>query len=407
MIRLRKKTISSQSILMMFFSGSTSVVTLVIFSFAARNLPVEDVANGVLIATFAWYLTSLLDFGGSTYSVREVVGERILLAAGRYFCALKICALLPLIVMGIFIFHNQAEMVIRTCALTFLLLATNVVTIEYRVEGFTSALSIIAFIEKISLLFALLLTIFFDLSYHFSDLMLFSNFISLCISVLLLDKKNFKFKRSNVKDLFLGSLGIGSSSAVTQIQIMDVNLLAMKIGTFAASPYILVTRWTNPLGMFSNIFSQAIAPIVAKKKLMKNEIQEIIKSSYLILFSIILCTLVALESNRLVRIFFGEHFESSGVIVRVLALATIFSTITQPLSTILQSRRNPWKVTIALIAGISIQFLSIFIFASDFGALSAAYGFFFGQIATASVLLFFSRDLVRKILKAPYDDRSY
>lgn len=396
---IRNKSVTFQSILMILFSGSTSVVTLIIFSVAARNLPVDDIANGILMATLAWYLMSLLDFGGSTFSVREVLGERLSLAAGRYFCALKTSMLVPLLGVGIVFFNNQVGMVIRTCALTFLLLTTNVLTIEYRVKGFTSALSIISFTEKISLLFSLLVTIFFNLNIHFSDLILFSNFVAFCVSIYLVDRSNFEFRRANVKELLLGSLGIGASSAVTQIQIMDVNLLALKIGTLSASPYILVTRWTNALGMFSNIFSQAIAPIVAKKDIAKGEIQEIIKGSYLIIFSIILCSFVALESNRLVKIIFGEQFEISGEIVRVLALATMFSTITQPLATILQNRRNPWRVTIALVAGISIQFLYIFIFASEFGALAAAYGFFLGQFFSASLLIYFSHGMIRKFFK--------
>lgn len=392
------KTITSQTILMIIFSGSTSALTLIVYSLAARNLPVHDVAEGILIATFAWYSTSLIDFGGSTYAVREIMGERISLAEARYFSVLKASTLIPCLIFGLVFFHSQSGIVIRLFILTFILLATNVLTIEFRVIGFTSALSIISFTEKISLLFFLFVAILMHSSIHFVDLILISNVLAFFVALFLSDKSNAAFKRANFRSLFIGSLGIGTSSSVTQIQIMDVNLLALKIGTMAASPYVLVTRWTNALGIFSNIFSQAIAPIVAKKELTRKEIIEIARNSYLLVLSLLICILVAFQASNLVNIFLGKDFYNSGKIVSILAVATIFSTIAQPLSTILQNRRNPWKVTIALFFGISIQFLFIFLFASEVGALAAAYGFLLGQFVTASLLIFFTSSLIKNFL---------
>ena len=399
MVTIKRNSITSQSFLMITFSGLTSIISLVGYSLAARNLPVQDVAKGILLTTIAWYATSLIDFGGSTYVVREIMGERISLEVGKYFGLIKIALLVPLLGLGLIFFHSQIGIVFRLFILIFLLLAINLMSIEFRTSGFTSALSVVSLIEKTTLLFWLIITIYVNINIYFIDLIIISNFFAFCFALMLGNKSHSGFRPAKIKRLFIGSLGIGSSSAVTQIQILDVNLLALKIGTLAASPYVLVTRWTNALGIFSNVFSQAIAPQVAKKNLTKTDILEVTKNTYLIFLSFIVCTLVAFQANNLVDFFLGEKFENSGNIVRILALATILSTIAQPLSIVLQSRQNPWKVTLALISGILCQFLYIFLFSAETGAIAAAYGFLLGQFITTILLIYFSRILLISYLK--------
>lgn len=403
MTAVNRKSVTTQSLLMILFSGVTSAVTLLIYSLAARNLPISDVAEGILMATVAWYLTSLIDFGGSAYAVREIMGERTSLSLVRYFGVIKIFLLIPLIGVSLIIFHSQMGLVIRVFILTLLLLAINLLTIEFRVNGFTSSLSVITFTEKVSLLILLLMSITLKLDIRFLDLILISNLLAFLLAIYLSDYSNLRLSRTDIKGLFVGSLGIGASSAITQIQILDINLLALKIGTSAASPYVLITRWTNVIGIFTNVFSQAIAPIVAKKNLTKDDILEISKNSYLIILSLLFCILVAFQADNLVNFFLGDNYANTGEILKVLALATVFSTVAQPLSTILQNRQNPWKVTFVLFVGVLIQFVYILLFASDVGALAAANGFLLSQVTTTCLFIFFARGLIRKY----FESRSY
>jgi len=181
-------------------------------------------------------------------------------------------------------------------------------------------------------------------------------------------------------------LTIGSTHVLSQIQQLDVNLLGAVTNSAVAATYGAVSRWTNSLGIFAGSFSQTIIPVFSRQKLSTTDVVQLKKSSSWLLFSIISAICIFIFSPVIVKIILGAEYESSAGILRILALASIASTITQPTATILLSKGFVLWVFVSLLTGVVVQILVIVFLHNRLGAQSAAYGYLVGQFIAAFLL---------------------
>jgi O-antigen/teichoic acid export membrane protein len=183
------------------------------------------------------------------------------------------------------------------------------------------------------------------------------------------------------------SLGIGSTQILSQIQQLDLNLLALLSNTTSAATYGAVSRWTNAMGVFAGGFSQSIMPSASRESFDKSEIRELRKASVWLVMAILSSVFIYIFASRIVAIVLGTKYSDSAGILRVLAVAAVASTFTQPIATYLQAKGLNLQVFRALIIGIVVQILMIVVTNSSLGAYSAAYGYLIGQFVAAILLL--------------------
>ena len=141
------------------------------------------------------------------------------------------------------------------------------------------------------------------------------------------------------------------------------------------------------MGVFAGGFSQSIMPSASRESFDKSEIRELRKASVWLVMAILSSVLIYIFASRIVAIVLGTKYSDSAGILRVLAVAAVASTFTQPIATYLQAKGLNLQVFRALIIGIVVQILMIVVTNSSLGAYSAAYGYLIGQFVAAILLL--------------------
>jgi O-antigen/teichoic acid export membrane protein len=165
-----------------------------------------------------------------------------------------------------------------------------------------------------------------------------------------------------IRHLVKDSIGMGLSSIIGQAKLLDVNFLSAMIGSLASVPFVVVTRLTGSLGIFSNAFSQAISPTLAKNEITKEDKRDLQRSAIWLFFAIFSAALVFVNASAIVDIVLGDKYRSSVPIVKILAITSIFSTLAQPLTVLVQNQANPFKVTFSLFSGFLVQVGFIYLF---------------------------------------------
>jgi O-antigen/teichoic acid export membrane protein len=396
--RIDSKAIQLQSSLIVVYSLCSTVLSLFVYGYSARHYDLGNLSSGLLVLSIAWYAVNVLDFGMSTFAVKEVVIKRRELEAFYYVGALKIgFSIVVSSVLGLLL-HNHLKSLFYGSVITLTLFTIQQLNIGLRTAGYTSRPGMIAVIEKFSTSLILILNFNFDWKLDFLQVYSFGVLFSLLASLRFSQIRFISIKFGEIRSVFKKSLSLGVSSSIGQAKLLDVNFLAIMIGSVASAPYILVARWASSINLFSNAFSQAILPVLAKNSISKTDFEELRRASLWLALAITSSVMIFFFSPLIIEIILGGKYNESVVILRILSLATIFTTLIQPLTVFIQTQSKPSFVTLSLCSGLIAQMLIIFVYSDSTGASSAAIGYLLGQFVTFVLLLIFALPL-RDFLK--------
>lgn len=384
------KSIQYQSGLIVFFSLCSTCLTLLIYGISARNYDIHDLTIGILVLSLSWYVVNLIDFGMSTFAVQEVVSGRKRIEDFYSIGVFKILCSVGFSTALSAVFYSKLQYLFYGSVIALSLLFIQLISIGLRVTGSTSTPGLIALIEKFSTLLILVLNFNFEWRFEFLQVYMFGVLISLLVAL--------KFSRISIRkvhlhefpNIYVKSSALGLSALIGQAKLLDVNFLALMIGPVASAPYVLVNRWASSINIFSNAFSQSILPMLSETTLSKSRLDESKKASFWLVLSLVFSVILFLASPLIIEIILGGKFSESVLILRVLSLATILTTLIQPLTVFVQTQSKASLVTLSLLSGFATQILIIFLLSDSKGAGSAAFGYFCGQLISFCFLLRFA-----------------
>lgn len=390
MDKVRNHSIFVETNLTIIYSGINTLVSIIFFGYAARICDISNFGLELQIITAAGAMAGLLDFGTTYFYLRELSSGRVnaktVLGAliGRSIIIL-ICTA-PIAIFGLISSRMYLIEFVLLLNAQMLLQFTSIIL---RANGNTSILSRSMLLERSFSLVVLIALLNYDQNPPFSLVIACTTLIVSIIQIY------SSFTAIKFKDLvnyivwnpWHNSLGIGSTQVLSQIQQLDLNLLALLSNTTSAATYGAVSRWTNAMGVFAGGFSQSIIPSASRESFDKSEIRELRKASVWLVMAILSSILIYIFASRIVAIVLGTKYSDSAGILRVLAVAAVASTFTQPIATYLQAKGLNLQVFRALITGIVLQILMIVVTNSSLGAYSAAYGYLIGQFVAAILLL--------------------
>jgi len=371
------------------YSILNTVLSILFFGIAARNSTVTFFGSQIVLISAAGALSGMLDFGSTFYHLREMSASRLsALQVSDAFITRTICiafSSLILFPVGIIIGYRNTLILLFLVNLQMLL---QFMTIPIRARGNTSILAQSLMVERLFSLVILLITIKLFSNPPIGIIIAFGCCASISFIIIRIWRLHIrlvKFTRS-LHNPWKNVLLLGSTQILSQIQQLDLNLLASLTSNAVAAQYAAVSRWTSSIGVFSDAFSQSIVPVVSRANMSDTERRGVKKSLFWLYVSICSSIMIAVFSEKIVLIILGSKYVDSAGILRVLAIAGIATTITQPMSTYLLSKGLNTKVFATLSLGVMIQIVMICIYHKEFGAYSAAFGYFLGQ-ATAATLL--------------------
>ena len=390
MSKFNSISIHFQTSLIVFFSLCSTCLTLFIYGISARNYDIQQLSSGILVLSISLYAVNLIDFGQATFAVQEVVSKRRRIEDFYSLGVLKIVFSIGLSAVFGAVFYPKLQYLFYGSIITLSLLLIQQINIGLRVSGRTSSPGFLALIEKLSTSLILTLNFNFDWRLEFLEIYMFGVLTSLVVALKFSEIRLRRIDFSDIQSIFVKSSALGFSSLIGQAKLLDVNFLALMIGPVASAPYILVSRWASSVNLFSNAFSQSILPMFSESELSKRRFNEAKKASFWLILALVFSVIICLAAPLIIEIILGDSNSESAAILQVLSLATIFTTLSQPLTVLIQTQSRPFFVTLSLCLGFVVQILIIFLLSNSNGASSAAIGYFCGQFVNFSLLLFFA-----------------
>ena len=147
----------------------------------------------------------------------------------------------------------------------------------------------------------------------------------------------------------------GIATAALTAQSLDIPTLTMFGGANAAGVYAAVSKWTQPMSLLASAFSSASAPHIAKADSGRAAWRSAKKSIWLLWAAIGLCIIIAIFAPPIVEILVGPKYAPASGVLRVLAIATVFAVINQPLYVFLQSRGFDRPIALITLSSVLLQ----------------------------------------------------
>lgn len=164
----------------------------------------------------------------------------------------------------------------------------------------------------------------------------------------------------------------GVANVALTAQSLDIPLLTMVAGAGSGGIYAAVSRWTQPMGLLSSAFASASAPHIAGARNASEAWKQAKKSIWLLGLAVLCCLVTAIFAPFLVELLIGSSYEGSADVLRILAAATIFSVVNQPLFVFLQARGLDKPIAAITVTAILVQLTLVVLVSPPLGAAGAA-----------------------------------
>lgn len=386
---LRERSLGRQAIAIAGASGIAQLVNALIFIRVARVTSPANFGAVVAIISASSALAGALDFGSNTHWTREIASKRMSIEeyrkrlVGKLFIVLLIVLV---VTIGIVLFGGDRRYLMGPpVALAIVFEQAAIVRLSAAAQGQRVAFAML--FDKVIVATAMATVV---VSHR-----VVVDWLWLCLTLgsiaggslaIMLARRGrerqwLALSRGNP---WRGARSYGIFGLAVSVQGMDLALMSSLGGPYVAGVYGAVNRWTQPMSLLSASFSSASIPFVARANSSRAAIAALRKAIWLPMMSIIGCIVVAASAGPLVETLLGRLYADATEVLRLLAIAALFSVLNQPLVAFLQARRHESRVTWAMLSVLPVQFGLLVVLVPRLGAVGAGVA----SVAAQTALLF-------------------
>ena len=383
---------------------ATQVLTGLVYLFAARGVLPAVYGTAATTASIALLAVAILDFGGSTFALRERSSGRMSSRSLSDWIRSKsamIAVTAPFV--GCIAAWSAGDLSWTTIAFSALLFvgaslamilgvplraqmrfgAIVTVTVASRLPsvGLILLLSFQGHADKVSLVALLALSSFLEAWFYVAASRLSGH-------------ERHPYSSYRWTNPFRGGVGVGISSAANSLGALDISLVRAVSGAAVAGEYAAVNRWMGPIGLTSQAVTQAVFPRMSAAEA-SGRGRGLASALWTVSLSVPVVGAIALSAPWLVPTFLGDAYAGSVVTLQLLCLAIVFSMACQPLSAALVAWRLELHAAGCVLGGLTIQLAAQGMGAHLYGSRGAAGGAVVGQFMTVVLLC-----LVLRLTKA-------
>ncbi len=372
-------------VLIAFSSALAQISVLVTVIVVGRVSGVEAVATLSLLLALSGLISGVFDFGSNNAWIRESAAGALsnsrfgILSGRKIMLSVLLGASLSLVLL----------VVPNTFSLWLLGLGVVAqVTTQTLYAGLRAAsrnveLALITVSERL-LFLALFAALFVGSWGDGSSAVLIAQFGSAMVTFgagsFLLKEMRPRPNLGPIAEIWRGSLHFGLSSWAVTAQSLHVPIVTAAGGSLVAGQYGAVNRWTQPMALLTQTFSLVVVPYVAREGHLVRGLKKIGVAALLPLLSAIVCSIVFLFSDEVVVLLMGPDFNAAGDVLRVLALATGISALSQPMSALLQARGSERVVSIVFVVGVGSGLALAWPFVAQWSAVGGALAILVSQV---------------------------
>jgi O-antigen/teichoic acid export membrane protein len=376
---------------------TTQLLTGLVYLFAARGVSPAEYGTAATAASVALLGVAIVDFGGSTFALRERSSGRMTQASWRHWSKSKsliILASAPIV--GYVACLCAGALRLSTCLTVGLLfLGASLAMIQGVPLRVGLRFGVMVFITVISRLPSAGLIIFFSVRHQLgsNSLVLLLAMSSLVEAALYtaVELRGVGIGNQAGRGTFRwvnpyrGGVGVGLSSAANSLGSLDISLVRVVSGAAVAGEYAAVNRWMGPIGLTSQAVTQAVFPRMSAVDASGRR-GGLISALWTVSLSLPIIGTIALCAPWIVPAFLGEAYRGSVVTLQLLCLAIVFAVACQPLSAALVAWQLELHAAACVLGGLVVQLSSQAVGASLYGSRGAAGGAVVGQLVTVVAL---------------------
>ncbi len=148
------------------------------------------------------------------------------------------------------------------------------------------------------------------------------------------------FRGTRLANPWRGCQGYAASSASISVATLDVTLLGVTSGAYQAGIYGAVNRWTQPIQLLADSFSQVAAPFMAAAATGRAAVSLVRRSLWIPALGLVVAVAMAVLAPFLIQVLLGPAYAKSAPTLALLAGGAALVLINQPVATLAP---GPWS----------------------------------------------------------------
>ena len=369
-----------QAVTLAIGSGAAQVLAAVLYILTARSM--QPVDYGLIVAAMALggVGAAVVDFGSSTYWVRELASGRVTQQQlnPKMSTRLLVASVVSALVIVVAAFTKPHFIV--TGVLMFSTTTAGMMIVPLRAARRAELVGLLTVLDRM-----ISVIVFFGLSALGCKLGL-ALWISIALGDLFLilylsisERSQVRLSPRTLSNPWSGAKWYSLTTLSGSAQQLDLPILTVSAGASAAGIYGGVNRWTQPLVLATSSFVSAAAPFLAGASDLRAVRSQVLRASWMLITVIVLSVGVIFAAPWLVTFLLGDAYASSTAVLQWLAGAMILNSIAQPLLVALLSRQFDHLAAVILFASVGVQLAIVATLGPTLGALSAGIGVFTSQ----------------------------
>jgi lipopolysaccharide exporter len=382
-----RQEIRRHLILVLASAGVTQLLVALIYILCARSGQPErygPIAAGIGVASLA---AVVVDFGGSTYMVRELSAQR-----DRMYNSWLLSKFLIIMVATPMIGVMAAVIAVRAAwtlslvvwlAVLFAGVSLSMLfAVPLRVEMAFGTIALVQVLSRFPFAVgALALQSAHRLQAQNLVVLLAGTYVSEAAMYVVRQRirgKTWVIRRATLMNPFVGSTGVGVNSSINALSGLDAAVISATGGASAAGQFAGVSKWTAPIGLVATAISQTMFPRMSRARPDQRSKLLLVSLAYLGLALPVLVA-VAWFAPAVVHALLGAQYSNSAGALRILCVALVFALANQPLNSTLIAWGEERAASVILVISMVVQLSCQALLAAHFGALGAAWGAAVGQ----------------------------
>jgi O-antigen/teichoic acid export membrane protein len=382
----RRRSLNIQALALVIGSGVAQLLVAALYILTARSMRPDEYGPVVTAIGLGIAGAGFIDLGSSAYWIRELASVRI--TQDELNARMSMRFLLTLAIAGLVSIAAliAAPAFFATGVLLFTTCAVQTVLVPLRAERRAEAVAWLTVLGRLAAIAIFLGQFAIGFSPGlalWTSLALGDVALIVCALAVTPAVDRLGLSVRSMSNPWSGSRWYAVSVMSTSAAQLDLPLVAALGGPVAAGIYGGVNRWTQPVLVATGAFAQATAPFIAAAPRLMALRKQLIRASWILLLAIAISIAVFVSAPWLVRTLLGDDFSDSAPVLRLLALAMLLNTVTQPLTVALQSRRFDQVAALLVVATAATHLIITAVLVPSQGALGAGIG----MLAAQSVAL--------------------
>ncbi|MGC4805888.1 polysaccharide biosynthesis C-terminal domain-containing protein [Micromonospora sp. DT233] len=358
----------------------------------AKHAGPADLGAATAAIGLGSFLGGLLDYGFTSYSLRELAAGRM--ATVEYWSRLRAKLVLTAAVglaavLVAVVALPDPGLVVGAAVVAFGRILVLGVTIPNRADRRVASIAGVTVLERVVALVTYLVVDAVRPGDPVSALWLalgLGTLVAGCCGLLLTPGGHRLVTSRRLVNPWSAVAGFGSYALAVSACSLDTALLGLAGGGVQAGLYGAVSRWTQPAQLIAQSYAMAAVPPLAAAQSTRAAARIVRNSLAFLLLGVAACAALAAAAPALVPLVLGESYRGSAPVLVLLAGSAAVVLLNQPLLTVLTSRGRDRFVGRATVVTVAAQLLGVWLLAGPAGALGAALAALLSQAALTVVL---------------------